>query len=156
MLPAQHTSVRQLGRGVAASLVVADQTQDLAEAGHGQQAAVLRVCNLPYLAQHGGGQLGALEELDGDLARYDAKLLCVGLLEEVLEHALLVGRQVEGGLVYAPLAVMVAVCMLEDALSSPLAARSAMAAQCAGCQTVELVDGTGACDEAAALRGTVV
>jgi len=78
---------------------VADQTQYLAEAGQGQEATVLRVCNLPYLAQHGRRKLGALEELDGDLARDDAELLRVGLLEEVLECALLVGREVEDGVV---------------------------------------------------------
>ena len=83
---------------------MADEAQDLAKAGHGQETAVLRVCNLPYLAQNGGRELGALEELDGDLARYDAQLLCVGLLEEVLEDALLLGRQVEDGLVCAALA----------------------------------------------------
>ena len=139
---AKRTPECQLRRGVSASLVVSDESQDLAEAGHGQQTAVLRVCNLPYLAQHGRGQLGALEELDGDLARYDAELLCVGLVEEVLEHALLLGRQVEDGLVYARLAVVMAVpssCV--DALSSPLPERSAMAASCARCQTGELVDG---------------
>jgi hypothetical protein len=102
----RRTPEGQLWRGVAASLVVPDQAQDLAEARHGQQAAVLRVCDLPYLAQDGRGQLGALEELDGDLARDDAELLCVGLLEEVLEHALLVRRQVEHGLVCAALAVV--------------------------------------------------
>jgi hypothetical protein len=83
---------------------VADEAQDLAEAGHGQKTAVLRVGNLPYLAQDGGRELGALEEFDGDLARYDAQLLCVGLLEEVLEDALLLGRQVEDGLVCTALA----------------------------------------------------
>lgn len=102
----RRTPEGQLWRGVAASLVVPDQAQDLAEARHGQQAAVLRVCDLPYLAQDGRGQLGALEELDGDLACDDAELLCVGLLEEVLEHALLVRRQVEHGLVCAALAVV--------------------------------------------------
>jgi hypothetical protein len=88
----------KLWRRVAACLVVADQAQDLAEAGRRQQAAVLRVCDLPYLAQHGGLQLGALEELDGHLAGDDAELLGVGLLEEVLEGALLVGREVETAL----------------------------------------------------------
>lgn len=85
----------KLWRGIAACLVVADQAQDLAEAGRRQQAAVLGVGNLPYLAQHGGLQLGALEELDGDLAGDDAELLGVGLLEQVLEGALLFGGQVE-------------------------------------------------------------
>lgn len=85
----------KLWRGITASLVVADEAQDLAEARRRQQAAVLCVCDLPYLAQHGGLQLGALEELDGDLARDDAELLCVGLLEQILEGALLVGGQVE-------------------------------------------------------------
>ena len=100
----RRTPEGQLWRGVAASLVVPDQAQDLAEARHGQQAAVLRVCDLPYLAQDGRGQLGALEELDGNLACYDAQLLRVGLLEEILEDALLLGRQVENGLVCAALA----------------------------------------------------
>jgi hypothetical protein len=60
----------------------------------------------------------------------------------VLEHALLFGRQIKDGLVYARLAVGTAVSWLSvNALSSPLPVRSAMAAQCAGCQTVKLVDG---------------
>lgn len=83
---------------------MSDETQDLAEAGHGQETAVLCVCNLPYLTQDGWCQLGALEELDGNLACYDAQLLRVGLLEEILEDALLLGRQVENGLVCAALA----------------------------------------------------
>jgi hypothetical protein len=83
---------------------VSDEAQDLAEAGHGQETAVLGVCNLPYFTQHGWCQLSALEELDGDLACYDAQLLRVGLLEEKLEDALLLGRQVEDGLVCALLA----------------------------------------------------
>lgn len=83
---------------------MANEAQDLAEAGHGQQTAVLRVCNLPYLAQNSWLQLGALEELDGDLARDDAELLGVCLLEEVLEDALLFRGEVEDGLVCAPLA----------------------------------------------------
>jgi hypothetical protein len=83
---------------------VSDETQDLAEAGHGQQTAVLRVCNLPYLTKHRRRKLGALEELDGNLAGYDAKLLCVGLLEEELEDALLIRREVEDGLVCTCLA----------------------------------------------------
>lgn len=141
-LPGEHTSERQLRRGVPASLVVSNKSQDLAEAGHGQQTAVLCICDLPYLAQDGRGQLCALEKLDGDLACYDAELLCVSLLEEVLEHALLFGCQVEDGLVYTRLAVVMAVSRLwVNALSSPLPVRSAMTAQCAGCQTVKLVDG---------------
>jgi hypothetical protein len=80
---------------------VADETQDLAEAGHGQQTAVLRVGNLPYFAQDSRRELGTLEELDGDLARDDAELLGVGLLEKKLEDALLLGGQVEDGLVCA-------------------------------------------------------
>jgi hypothetical protein len=78
---------------------VSDETQDLAEAGHGQETAVLRVCNLPYLTQYGWCKLGALEELDGNLACYYAELLCVGLLEEILEDALFVWCEVEDGLV---------------------------------------------------------
>ena len=152
VLPAQRTSESQLRRRVSASLVVSDESQNLAEASHGQQAAVLCVCDLPYLAQHGRGQLGALEELDGDLACYDAELLCVGLLEEVLEDALLLGRQVEDGLVYAWLAVVIAVLSeWRGALSSPLPVRSAMAAQCVSCQAVELVDERAPTDEAEAL-----
>jgi len=84
---------------------VADEAQDLAEAGHGQQAAVLRVGNLPYLAQDSGRELGALKELYGNLSCNDAQLLRVGLLEEVLEAALLLGREVEQGLVWAGLAI---------------------------------------------------
>lgn len=102
--PEQPTSKGKLGRGISASLVVSDQTQDLAEAGHGQQTTVLCVCDLPYLAQDSWLELGALEELDGNLARYDAELLCVCLLEEVLEDALLVRCEVEDGLVCAALA----------------------------------------------------
>lgn len=142
MSPSLLTPKCQLGRGVAASLVVSNEAQDLAEAGHGEQAAVLRVCNLPYLAQDGRGQLGALEELDGDLARYDAELLCVGLVEEVLEYALLVGRQVEDGLVCGAVSWSRAggrCC--EDALRSPLPVRSAMAARCGGGDGEEGEDG---------------
>jgi hypothetical protein len=101
-----RTPEGKLRRGVSARLVVADETQDLAEAGHGQQAAVLRVCDLPYLSQHRGRKLGALEELDGDLACDDAELLGVGLLEEELEDALLVRCEVEDGLVCTGLASM--------------------------------------------------
>lgn len=78
---------------------MADQTQDLAEAAHGQQPAVLRVGNLPYFAQHRGCQFCALEELDGNLACDDAELLRVGLLEEKLEDPLLLWGEVEDGLV---------------------------------------------------------
>jgi hypothetical protein len=78
---------------------VSDQTQHLAEAGRGQETAVFCICNLPYLAQHGRGQLRPLEKLDSDLACDDAELLRVGLLEEVLESALLVRSKVEDGMV---------------------------------------------------------
>lgn len=100
------TAKGKLRRGVSAGLVVSDEAQDLAKAGHGQQTAVLCVCNLPYLAQDGWLQLGALEELDGDLACDDAELLGVGLLEQVLEDALLLWGEVEDGLVCACLAYM--------------------------------------------------
>jgi hypothetical protein len=132
------TSVCELYRGFTAGLVVADQAQDLAEAGHGQQAAVLGVCNLPYLAQDCGCKLGALEELDGDLACDDTELLRVGLLEEVLEDALLLGSEVEDGLVCAGVsegsgvrhaATAMAGCRgitRGCVLSSPLPERSAM------------------------------
>jgi hypothetical protein len=83
---------------------VSDEAQDLAEAGHGQETTVLGVSNLPYFTQDSWCQLGALEELDGDLACYDAQLLCVGLLEEILEDALFLGREIEDGLVCALLA----------------------------------------------------
>lgn len=99
-----HTPKGKLRGGVSARLVVADETQHLAEAGHGQQAAVLRVCNLPYFAQYCRRELGALEEFDGNLACYYAELLCVGLLEEILEDALLFWCEVEDGLVCACLA----------------------------------------------------
>jgi hypothetical protein len=79
---------------------VPNEPQDLAEARHGQQAPVLRVRDLPYLAQYGRRKLGALEKLDSDLARDDAQLLRVGGAEEVLEDALLVGREVEDGLAW--------------------------------------------------------
>jgi hypothetical protein len=102
--PGLRTPEGKLRRGVSAGLVVSDQTQDLAEASHGQQTAVLRVCYLPYFAQYGRLELGALEELDGNLARDDAELLRVCLLEEILEDALLVGCEVEDGLVCACLA----------------------------------------------------
>ena len=98
------TSEGQFGRGISACLVVSDEAQDLAETRHGQETAVLRVCNLPYFAQDGWCQLGALEELDGNLAGYDAQLFRVCLLEEILEDALFLGRQVEDGLVCAALA----------------------------------------------------
>lgn len=93
-----RTLESKLWRGVAASLVVADQAQNLAEACRRQQAAVLCVCDLPYFAQHGRLQLRPLEELDGDFACDDAELLRVGLLEQVLEGALLVGREVQAAL----------------------------------------------------------
>lgn len=100
------TSKGKLWRGVSASLVVSDEAQDLAEARHGQETAVLRVGDLPYLSQYCGRELGPLEELNGDLACYDAELLCVGLLEEILEHALLFGCEIEDGLVCACLAAV--------------------------------------------------
>lgn len=40
---------RQLGRGLAAALGVADESQDNTEADRGQKASVLLVCNLPDL-----------------------------------------------------------------------------------------------------------
>ena len=125
-----HTPKGKLGRRVSASLVVADETQDLAEAGHGQETAVLRVCNLPYFAQYCWRKLRPLEELDGNLARYYAELLCVGLLEEILEDALLLRGEVEDGLVCACLApVLIAVLGSINILNSPLAERSAMAVE---------------------------
>jgi len=60
---------------------VPDQAQDLAEASHGQETTVFCVCNLPYFAQDGRLELCALEELDGNLARDDSELLCIGLRE---------------------------------------------------------------------------
>jgi hypothetical protein len=125
-----RTSKGELGRRVSASLVVSDETQDLAEAGHGQQTAVLRVCYLPYFAQYRWRKLGPLEELDGDLACDDTELLGVGLLEEVLEDALLVGREVEDGLVCAWLAsIPTAVDACSHILNSLLPERSAMAVE---------------------------
>jgi hypothetical protein len=103
-LPAIRTPKGKLRRGVSAGLVVSDVTQDLAEAGHGQQTAVLRVCYLPYFTQHSRRKLSPLEELDGNLACDDAQLLCVGLLEQVLEDALLLRGEVEDGLVCTCLA----------------------------------------------------
>jgi hypothetical protein len=79
---------------------VPNEPQDLAEARHGQQTPVLRVGNLPYLAQYRRRKLGALEELDGNLACDDAQLLRVGGAEEVLENALLIGGEVEDGLAW--------------------------------------------------------
>lgn len=138
------TSKGKLWRGIAAGLVVADQAQDLAEARRRQQAAVLRVCNLPYLAQDGGSQFGALEELDGDFARDDAQFLGICLLEQILEGTLLVGGQVEDGVVCNQNKLSAgdatAASGIMDILSSPLAERSAMAA---GGQAMELVDGMG-------------
>jgi hypothetical protein len=99
-----RTPKSKLRRGISAGLVVSDETQDLAEAGHGQQTAVLRVCYLPYLSQYSRRKLGALEELDGNLAGDDAQLLCVGLLEQELEDALLLRGEVEDGLVCTCLA----------------------------------------------------
>jgi hypothetical protein len=130
VLGVAHTPKGKLRRGVSASLVVSDETQDLAEAGHGQETTVLRVCDLPYLTQDRGRELGALEELDGNLACDYAELLRVGLLEEVLEDALLFGCEVEDGLVCAWLAHMsTAGSRGGNPLNSPLAARSAMAEQ---------------------------
>jgi hypothetical protein len=48
-----HTSKGKLGSRVSARLVVSNEAQDLAEASHGQETAVLRVCNLPYFTQYG-------------------------------------------------------------------------------------------------------
>ena len=111
---------------------MSNEPQDLAETRHGEQAAVLRVCNLPYFAQDGGGQLGALEEFDCDFACDDAELFRVGLLEEVLEDALLLGGQVEDGLVWGAVSwgCEEGRWREDDALSSLLPARSAMAARC--------------------------
>lgn len=106
-----RTSKGKLWGGVSASLVVADETQDLAEASHGQETAVLRVCNLPYFTQNSRRKLGALEKLDGYLACDDAQLLSVGLLEEILEDALLLGGEVEyGGVCELGLALEVGHC----------------------------------------------
>jgi hypothetical protein len=125
-----RTSKGKLGRRVSASLVVSDETQDLAEAGHGQQPAVLRVCDLPYLTQYRWRKLGPLEELDGNLACDDAELLGVGLLKEVLKDALLVRREVEDGRVCAWLAsIPTAVDGCSHILNSPLPERSAMAVE---------------------------
>lgn len=164
--PWSPTSEGELGRRVSASLVVADEAQDLAEAGHGQQTAVLRVCNLPYLAQDGRRQLGALEELDGNLARDDAQLLRVGLLEQVLEHALLFWGEVEDGLACASVSLQRTHKHTSthavhtgahggtrgNAPISPLAERSAMAD---GCPTMGLagVDEAAVGDEAGAAPG---
>jgi hypothetical protein len=98
------TSESKLGSGISASLVVSNESQDLAETRHGQQTTVLRIGNLPYLSQYCRRKLGSFKELDSDLACYDAELLCVGLLEEILEDALLFGCEIEDGLVYACLA----------------------------------------------------
>lgn len=122
-----HTSKGKLWRGLSASLIMPNKTEDLAEAGHGQETAVLRVCNLPYFTQNSWCELGAFEELDGNLACYYAELLCVGLLEEILEDALLFWCEVENGLVCACLApILTAVQGRNNILNSPLAERSAM------------------------------
>jgi hypothetical protein len=148
MVAAVRTPEGKLRRGVSARLVVADETQDLAEAGHGQQAAVLRVCDLPYLSQHRGRKLGALEELDGDLACDDAELLSVGLLEEELEDALLVRCEVEDGLVCVGLASMpAAVRECDHLLNSLLPERSAMAMEL---QMAKRASRWEACNEAGA------
>lgn len=142
---AYHTLESELRRWVSAVLVVADQTQHLAEAGRGQEAAVFRVCDLPNLAQHGRRKLRTLEELDSDLACDDTELFRIGLLEEILECTLLVRREVEDGMVCirsAPLPSQES--LHDDVLSSPLAARSAMAVG------GRAMDGGGACDEAGA------
>lgn len=117
---------------------MSDETQDLAEAGHGQETAVLRVCNLPYFAQDSWRQLGTLEELDGNFSCDDAELLCVGLLEEILEDALFLRGEVEDGLVWTGLAWMgIVTAVQSNALNSPLAERSAIAV---GGQETQLVD----------------
>jgi hypothetical protein len=138
---------------------VPDQTQHLAEARHGQETAVLRVGNLPYLAQDGWGKLGALEELDGNFACDDAQLLCVGLVEEILEDALFLGREVEDGLVCAWLAWAprpTPVSRSRDILNSAFCAweRSAMAV--CGQATVWGGKEAEACGDEAEAPGAVV
>lgn len=58
--------------------------------------------------------MGALEEGDGILARNDAELILVGLLEEVREGAFLFGAEVERGL--RLFCVAVSVSMLSGAI----------------------------------------
>lgn len=96
-----HTFEGKLWSWVSASLIMTYETQDLAETGHGQKTAVLCVCNLPYLTQYSWRKLSPLEKLDGNLARYYTKLLCVCLLKEILEHTLLLAAEVEDRLVCA-------------------------------------------------------
>ena len=73
------------------------QPQDHAEARLRKQTAILRVCNLPYLAEYVWGYIGALEEGDGVLSCDHSQLVLVGLLEEVGECALLVGAEIKNG-----------------------------------------------------------
>jgi hypothetical protein len=62
----------ELGGWVSAGLVVSDETQDDAEAGSGEEATVLSVGNLPYLAEDLRVEGGAFEEGHGALASDDA------------------------------------------------------------------------------------
>jgi hypothetical protein len=62
----------ELGGWLSAGLVVSDETKDDAEAGPGEQTAVLSVGNLPYLAQDLRVEGCALEEGHGALASDDA------------------------------------------------------------------------------------
>jgi hypothetical protein len=58
----------ELGGWVSAGLVVTDETQNDAEAGPGEEATVLSVGNLPYLAEDLRVEGGAFEEGHGALA----------------------------------------------------------------------------------------
>lgn len=78
---------------------MANQPQGDAEARLGQEAAVFRVGNLPYLAQDVGSNSCLLKELDGNLARDDAEAVRVGLVEEGAEVLLLLLGEVQDGVV---------------------------------------------------------
>ena len=68
----------ELGGWLSAGLVVTDKTQNDAEAGPGEQATVLSVGNLPYLAEDLRVEGGALEEGYGALASDNAQLVGIG------------------------------------------------------------------------------
>jgi len=68
-----------------------DESQGNTEARLGQETAVLRVCNLPYLAQDIGSDSGLFKELDGDLSCDDSQTLLVCLGKEGSKVLLLLG-----------------------------------------------------------------
>jgi hypothetical protein len=74
---------------------VSNETQNDAEARPGEQATVLSVRDLPYLAEDLRVEGGAFEEGHGAFASDYAQLVGIGEVEQVGEDAFLFRREVE-------------------------------------------------------------